>query len=240
LAEASPWRVFCVDYWLVSAPVLLLETVRGHWFIALGIMLGCAGISVAGQVRREAKGFPVPRLIPAEAFELRTGFRRYGGVVLVFYAGAWMGLWLPYLSLALLWFVVLFLTEFFKDCEPEALLCSPELPAERFIGRKLWVNLRLFARAVAPVCLLYALIRPGQWWLALGFFTLSLLNVALLVLMKYAFYRPNGKVTGGQASLFLSVAGIGLPFLAPLTLFLLVRYALLSRRNLTPYLYVYN
>ncbi|MDR1880117.1 MAG: hypothetical protein LBQ78_04225 [Tannerellaceae bacterium] len=241
LAVASPWMVFCVDYWLLSCPVMALETVRGHWAVALALLLGCAGVSLIRQpYGRRAKGFPVPRLIPAEAFEIRTGLRRDGWVLLVFYAGAFVGLLLPYLSFAMLWVYTVALSGCFRDGEPVAVLCSRERPAGRFIGRKLGVNLRLFALSVAPVCLLYTAIRPGDWWLALFFFVMAILNVALFILMKYALYRPGAKITGGQVSLFLSMAGMLLPFLAPVTLFLLVRYAVMAKQHLTPHLYVYN
>ncbi|MDR1557159.1 MAG: hypothetical protein LBS88_09030 [Tannerellaceae bacterium] len=241
LAEAAAWQVFGLDYLLLSLPVLILEAVQGHGFMVPIIVLGCMGIGWIKQpYYQTARGFPVPRFIPAEAFEVRTGFRRLGGWLLVFYLGAFVGLLLPYVSFVLLWFFMLFWTEFFRDCEPELMLCSRELPARRFIYTKLAVNLRLFAIAAAPVCLLYTALRPGDWWLACGFFVLSVLNIALLVLMKYALYRPHHKLVSGQVGLFLSMAGVVIPFLSPLTLLLLVRYAILSRRNLTSYLYVYD
>jgi hypothetical protein len=243
LAEASAWRVFCMDYLLLSLPVLILEAVRGRGqgFIVPAIIFGCVGISLIKQpYYRRTRGFPVPRFIPSEAFEIRSGFRRYGGWLLLFYAGAWVGLLFRYVSFVSLWFLTIFLAEFFRDCEPEVVLCSREYPVKRFISGKIATNSGLYAILIAPVCLLYTVVYPADWWLAWGFFIAAMLNVALLVLMKYALYRPKHKIVSGQTGLFLSLGGILIPFLLPFTMLLLIRYAVLSRRNLSPYLYVYD
>jgi hypothetical protein len=232
--------VFAADYVLLSLPVLLLETVRGFFPVAPAIVAGCVLVGRIKQPRIRAKYFRVPRLIPVEAFEIRAGFRRYGGMLLIFYILAYAALWLPYVSFVMLWFCVLFLSNFLKDCEPAALLCSRELDARRFLRRKLRVNLLFVALSVAPVCLPYTLMHPGDWWLSGGFFILSVCNVALFILIKYAYYRPGKKITGGQIPVILSALGIPVPVLAPFTIACLLRYYRLSIRNLTPYLYAYH
>ncbi|MDR1223782.1 MAG: hypothetical protein LBL07_13035 [Tannerella sp.] len=240
LVEERPWRVFAVDYLLLSLPILLMEILQGFLPIALAIVAGCVLVGRIRQPHIRARHFPVPRLIPVEAFEIRAGFRRYGGLFSVFYVIAYAALWLPYVSFAALWFCVLFLSDFLKDCEPVALLCSRELAVRRFLRRKLFVNLRLLALSTAPVCLVYALIHPGGWWLACGFFILLLCNAALFILIKYAYYRPGGKVTAGQIPIIFSALGMLIPVLAPFTAACLLRYYPLAIRNLTPWLYAYH
>jgi hypothetical protein len=82
--------------------------------------------------RRVAKGFPVPAFIPFRAFETRVLFRRYGGLLVVLYLGAFVGLFLPYASFAFLWFCVVFVAEGFKDCESIALLNASEMGFKGF------------------------------------------------------------------------------------------------------------
>jgi hypothetical protein len=125
----------------------------------------------------------------------------------------------------------------FRDCESAILLCSRERTAGEFLRRKLSVNLRFIVLSTAPVCLVYALVHPGEWWLSCGFLVLSACNVALFVLMKYAYYRPGEKIIAGQVPAVLSALGMFILPLALLTLVLLPRYYLLSIRNLTPYLH---
>jgi hypothetical protein len=241
MVDEGAWRVFFVDYLLFSGPFLLLFLWRGDWFVVMGVVAGYAGVSHIRQpFRRVAKGFPVPAFIPYRAFEVRVLFRRYGLVLVVLYLGAFVGLLFPYASFVPLWFCIVFMFEGFKDCESRALLNVYEMPVRRFLHYKIRLNLGLYCLLAAPVCLLYTLIRPGDWWLALGFFVLAVLNVILCIVSKYALYEPDKKIVSGQISTGFSLIGVFVPFLAPLTLFLLIRYYLIARKNLTPYLYAYN
>lgn len=241
MTDERAWWIFFADYLLFSLPFLFLLLWQGYWFVVVGVMAGYVGISFIRQPFRQAvKGFPVPSFIPYKAFEVRILFRRYGGLLTILYLSAFVGLLLPYASFASLWFCTAFILEGFRDCESRPILNGSEIPAKRFLHHKIWLNGKLFCAAILPVCLIYTIIRPGDWWLALGFFVLASLNVVLLIVAKYALYEPGKKVVSGQFSISLSYIGILIPFLAPLTLFLLIRYYIMARKNLTPYLYAYN
>ncbi len=72
-----------------------------------------------------------PKWIPAEAFELRSGIRQYGGLLLILYVSAWIGLLLPFASLASLWFFTVIVSDIFRFSEPVQILCSQERPARK-------------------------------------------------------------------------------------------------------------
>ncbi|MDH6303535.1 hypothetical protein M2459_000531 [Parabacteroides sp. PF5-5] len=241
LASEHPWQVFFMDYLLLSFPILILEIMQGFWFISVGIIVGCLAISFLKQpFHRNVKGFPVPGIIPHNAFEIRANIRRYGGWLMLLYASAYAGLFFPYASLACLWFYTIFFLASFGDCESIAILNVSEKPAGAFLRNKIGLNLRLYLITIVPVCLFYTLIRPGDWWLALGFLVLASLNVALFIVAKYAVYEPNKRDANTQISLGLSVFSILVPFLAPLPLLLLTRYYIKAHRNLNSYLYAYH
>jgi hypothetical protein len=241
MVNERAWWVFLGDYLLFSIPFLLLLLWRGHGLMVAGVVAGYAGVALLKQpFRQTAKGFPVPAFIPYRAFELRVLFRRYGGLLTLLYLSALVGLLLPYASFASLWLCVALLFEGFRDCEPRALLNGYEMSPKCFLHYKIRLTLGLYAVAAMPVCLLYIAIRPDGWWLAAGFFVLSSLNVILPVVSKYALYEPGQQIVSGQLPMFLSLIGIAVPFLTPLTLFLLVRYYLMARKNLISYLYAYN
>jgi hypothetical protein len=241
MVDERAWQVFFVDYLLFSIPFLLLLLWRGYGFVVVGVVAGYAGVALLKQpFRQTAKGFPVPAFIPYRAFELRILVRRYGGLLVVLYLCAFAGLLLPYISFAFLWFCIAFMFEGFRDCESRAMLNAYEMSLKRFLHYKTRLTLGLYCIAAMPVCLIYTVIRPGDWWLAAGFFVLSSLNVILFVVSKYALYEPDKKIVSGQVPIGLSGMGIFIPFLAPLTLFLLIRYYRMARKNLIPYLYVYD
>lgn len=241
LVEERPERLFCVDYCLLSMPVLTLEIVRGYYLVALGIGLGCLLVSFKKQpIHRVKNGIQAPRFIPKEAFECRAAIRKQGIWLLLFYGSAYLGVLFPYVSLALLWLFTCMLAECFVYAEPTTMLCLQELPASRFLHRKLSLYIRLYTLAIAPVCLLYILLHPSQWWLVLLFAISGILNVALMVVSKYAAYLPNTRIQAGQIAISLSLFGILLPPLAPLTLLFLIKKYKAARHHLTSYLYAYN
>lgn len=241
MIDIYPQRIFTVDHLLVSLPIILLTVIHGHWIITVGILLGCIGISFIKQPFRQVKkGFPVPSIIPIELFEFRTVFRKYGIWLLILYTIAFAGVFFPYISLIFLWLYASFWAESFRICEPITLLCSDELSSKDFLHRKLWINIRLFLLSILPVCILYTVIRPDQWWIILLFFILISFNVLVFILYKYTIYEPNKKIMTGQVSLGFSYFGILFPIFAPLTLFLLIRYYISARKNLIFYLYAYH
>lgn len=128
----------------------------------------------------------------------------------------------------------------FRYSESEQILFSQERSAKSFLCRKLGVNLKLFLYATGPVYLVYLLLYPDQWWLIIAFVVAIALNVALFIVTKYAYYRPNAKITAGQVPIALAMLSIFLPVLLPVILFFLIKNCLAACRNLKTYLYAYN
>lgn len=241
LAEEKPWKVFGMDYLLLSLPVMVVLLLHFYWYISLGVMVGCIGIGCIKQpIHRTNKGITPPRWIPAAAFEIRSGIRQHGSILLFLYASAWIGLLLPYASLASLWFFTVFFSDMYRYSEPEQILFIEERTARSFLCWKIGLNLKLFLCATGPVCLVYLLIYPDQWWLAITFLVAIMLNVALFITTKYAYYWPNRKITAGQVPISLAMLSIFLPVLLPVILFFLIRNYLAACRNLNTYLYAYN
>lgn len=241
LAERNAWKVFCMDYILLSLPFFIIILINSFWYISLAIIIGCLGVSFIKQpFHRTKKGIDSPEWIPAEAFELRSGIRKYGGLLLVLYISAWIGLLLPFASLASFWFLTVILSDLFRFSEPVQILCAQELPANRFLHRKLFLYLKLFFCAIIPVCAIYTFLYPEHWWLILTFLAAISLNISLFIVNKYAHYLPGTKITGGQVPLTIAVISIFLPVLLPVILFFLIKNYLAARRTLTTYLYAYN
>lgn len=159
---------------------------------------------------------------------------------MVLYISAWIGLLLPFASLASLWFFTVFFSEMFRYSESQQILFYMERPARSFLHRKLALNLKLFLCAISPVCLVYVLIYPEHWWLILTFLVAISLNILLFITTKYAYYWPNSKITAGQIPIAIAMLSIFLPVLLPVILFFLIRNYLAACRNLKTYLYAYN
>lgn len=241
LADEQPERIYCMDYWLLAIPVCILEIIGGYYWIAVLIGAGCWLISRIKQpARQTGNGTPPPRFIPKEAFELRAGIRKNGMLLLVVYGCGYATAWLPYVSFAFLWLSTCFTADLFSQAEPRQMLCIKELPANLFLLRKLKVYIRLYLLLMGPVCLFYTLLHPADWILSVVFIVLGVMNISLMIVSKYAGYEPNTKIRAGQVGIGFSLLGIILPFLAPLTLCLLLKKYPAAISNLKPYLYAYN
>ena len=119
----------------------------------------------------------------------------------------------------------------------------PEQGAARFLARKVlaaWRNYFLFAVPYAAVIVLR---HPDTCWMAAGWASLAALALLYAVVSKYARYQPDRtprRPLAGVAAASLGAAGFLIPLLLPLSLCLVVSYALRAERNLNRYLHDYD
>lgn len=242
LVAACPPTVFCLEYLLLSLPLLLALAIHRHWIIAGAVLLGILLTAWKKQTDFHLNSglIRLPEFIRFSLFELRCGIRQYGLFLPVAGLIALGTLPFPYVSLGIFWFLTLFLTEMFRTSEPLNILCSVELPPAGFLHRKLKINLAAYLCVITPLCLAYAAVHPGDWWLSLYYLAYMTANVALVVVSKYACYSPGEKIMGGQVAIMLSFFGVAVPVLFPLTLCYLIKHYLAARRNLKLYLDAYD
>ena len=57
LAEEKAWKVFSMDYLLLSLPVLIIISVNSYWYVSLAIIAGCISLGFIKQpFHRTKKG----------------------------------------------------------------------------------------------------------------------------------------------------------------------------------------
>lgn len=241
LLEENSYKVFGVDYFLLSSPLLALLLIRQQWMPALLLLTAGMGISFIKQpFRKNRTGIPVPDILPFNAFEIRAGFRYAGIAMVFFYLAGWGALLLPYLSLGILFLYTACFLNCFSAFESLPVLLSGEYTPIQFLKNKLKTNLAVYGISLLPVCMAYILIYPDQWWIITYYFIVSCLNIALFIFTKYAFYIPGKKLVNGQIGVGFSFLGIILPFFAPFTLLFLIKYYRKAIVQLKPYLDAYH
>jgi hypothetical protein len=236
-----PWLTFSVDYAMITSPIWAVSAWKGFMFASMSMLAACIATGLLKQLSTKTLKIPVPRAIPCELYETRSGFRRYGIWMLLLYFLAWTLAFLePYLSIFFLWLMICLPLDFFRTGEPLSILCCQEHGARRFIRHKLAINLRFYFIALAPVCLTAALIHPQTAWLPCIFIFAATLNIALYILVKYACYQPSKSLEAGRFSVALSILGmLALP-LSPITVILIIRYCNPAIKNLEQYLNAYD
>ena len=128
---------------------------------------------------------------------------------------------------------------FYRSCEPLQLVLLPEQGAAQFLARKVlaaWRNYFLFAVPYAAVIVLR---HPDTCWMAAGWASLAALALLYAVVSKYARYQPD-RTPRRPLAAKLGAAGFFIPLLLPLSLCLVVSYALRAERNLNRYLHDYD
>lgn len=241
LIELHPWRVFSIEYILLSLPVIGIAIYHNHFSALFLTLIGCLFISFKKRrIHRLKQSFHVPRFIPFAAFEIRSGVRRYGWTLVVLYVIMLAGLFVPYVSLVCIWIITVLITEFYHSSESLAILCADELSGGAFLSKKLRLNMTLYVVFLLPLLMLYSIIYSDHIWLALYVLMYGTIFIGLLIFTKYAHYDPGKEIRAGQVGVGLSMFGMLLPPVFLLMVALLLKNYWAARRNLTRYLYAYN
>lgn len=146
---------------------------------------------------------------------------------------------IPYAGFPALYLAAAACGAFYAANEPLQLLLLPEQGAARFLARKVlaaWRNYFLFAVPYAAVIVLR---HPDTCWMAAGWASLAALALLYAVVSKYARYQPD-RTPRRPLAARLGAAGFLIPLLLPLSLCLVVSYALRAERNLNRYLHDYD
>lgn len=172
--------------------------------------------------------------------EWTAGVRRhprvFGGALLASLAGAALpGVGFPLLGLA-----ALGCCELYADNEPLSLLLVTERGSARLLVGKITTAWRNYLLAALPAALLAAALYPDKIWLAAVWLPYAMLTLMYAVLAKYARYDPATERPTLPGATLIGYLGFLVPFLLPVTLTLIVAYALRAERNLNRYLYDYD
>ncbi|HEY9115984.1 MAG TPA: hypothetical protein VIN10_14910 [Bacteroidales bacterium] len=233
--------VLFFEYVLLALPLLVCLLYLQFFEIVSVSFLGLAVIPFLGfAFQKKGLNNRIIRAIPDEAFEWKAGVRKYFifGIIV----------WLTGLSTS--WYVgsvpvaiivlSLVVVNFFESSEPLSILISPELSPKRFLFRKLLIAQAIISLMLLPLVLAFVLFHPELWYIPVAEYVLISFVLWYAIFLKYAFYRPNEQLIGGQVFTSIGAMSLFLPFLVPLVWILSVRFYLKSISNLNPYLDDFN
>lgn len=171
--------------------------------------------------------------------EWTTGLRRHTPGVWITAGLLVVCLLLPAAGFPALYVAAVACGAFYLDNEPLELLRLPEMGASRLLVRKVLTAWRNYFLLTAPFTLLAILAHPRTAWIAAAWAPLSALALLYAVVAKYVRYEPERKSPRPLAAR-LGYTGFLIPILLPLSLCLVVSYALRAERNLNRYLHDYD
>lgn len=216
-------------------PVLVVLGLAGAWLSAL-VLLAAGALPWLPVVRTSGvRGSWLRRWIPARLFEWRglvQGTHPWG---VLMWLAALAFCWLPVLPHFLLGIVALMAAGTQELCEPRAMLLATAPDARALLRSKVFGALRLMLVVELPVLVAATLFQPDWWWVHVGFGLGLLTLVAYAVVLKYAHYQPNERLSANGANVSIAALFAILPGLSVVPLLMLLTEVPKARANLSAY-----
>lgn len=232
----------------IAAEYLLLALLPGGLLLLLGAPFHALGLLAAAPACSLIPPF-TPTGVPlrplrtawlAYSPEWTAGLRRHPIAVGALLLGCLGCATLPYAGFPALCVAALCCCELYADNEPLSLLLLAERGSARLLVGKITTAWRNYLLAALPAALLAAALYPDKIWLAALWLPYAMLALMYAVLAKYARYDPATERPTLPGATLIGYLGFLVPFLLPVTLTLIVAYALRAERNLNRYLYDYD
>lgn len=232
----------------IAAEYLLLALLPGGLLLLLGAPFHALGLLAAAPACSLIPPF-TPTGVPlrplrtawlAYSPEWTAGLRRHPIAVGALLLGCLGCATLPYAGFPALCVAALCCCELYADNEPLSLLLLAERGSARLLVGKITTAWRNYLLAALPAALLAAALYPDKIWLAALWLPYAMLALMYAVLAKYARYDPATERPTLPGATLIGYLGFLVPFLLPVTLALIVAYALRAERNLNRYLYDYD
>ncbi|HQX68745.1 MAG TPA: hypothetical protein PLU85_02300 [Bacteroidia bacterium] len=212
----NPFFILTTEYILLALPVIILLFLKSYFIAGCTIIAGCILIALIVPKNSTHLLFPkLARWIPSAMFEWLSGIRNTKGIVAVFLIVLYATCFLKFIPLIFLWLTTITIAGFYQFGEPLSLLYLHE-NAKQLLRIKIKNVLLLYVKITLIPVLVNIFLHPDIWWVDLMIYILCMLVIICAVLIKYAVYRPNERLTAG--SMLLSIVSISpaLPFTLPL------------------------
>lgn len=211
----NPYFILTSEYLLLAFPVFILLFVKGFFASICLIIAGCLLVALIVPKNSTILLFPkLARWIPHGMFEWWSGIRNTKGIAAVFVIGLYASCFLKFFPLIFLWLITISVAGFYQFGEPLSLLYLHE-NAKQLLRSKIISSLSLYLKITFIPVLANIFFHPQIWWVNILIYALCTLVVICAVLIKYAVYKPNERLTAG--SMLLSIVSISpaLPFTIP-------------------------
>ena len=231
--------IFVTEYLALLAPVWTGLIVHQHYVHFLVILVATpliASIQIHS-AKQKVLHTKLQQWIPDEAFEWKSGIRKVFFILIpLWIIGLLASPLTPVLPVIVLLLIGIISMGFYDKNEPSVMVQTYELSPQRFILRKLQVQLLLLTVVLLPLMIAFIIFHPSYWFLMPIFYLLVTNLQVYSILTKYSFYQPNA--ISAAANFFQSIGAIALliPLFIPLIWLLCIRFYINSIARLTPYL----
>ncbi|HEX5002685.1 MAG TPA: hypothetical protein VFW78_09310 [Bacteroidia bacterium] len=235
LTGFKPWKIKATEYVVFTLPFVVTGLLFGS-FAALIILPAVVIISLLPGRERSVSGSNyLSDRIPLKLFEWRAGSRVNKISFTVCYFGALLFAPLPYVSLVFIWLFTSLVSSFYYENESRELLFANFSTPKQFLNEKLGAQFRFGTFVLIIPIGVHLLFKSHEWIPALVVFVLSVINLLVFVVSKYAVWKPGATGNTNEITFSLSSVSIVVPFLVPIPLFYLIWNYFRAVKNLNAY-----
>lgn len=224
-----------LEYGVLILPVLLGLLLAHAWAYAAAMLVVCVlawspVVHTAG-----VRGGWLRKWMPAHLFEWRSLLQSTYPWNLLLWNTSLAFCWLPVLPLFLLGAIALMACAAQVQCEPRSMLLATARDARALLRMKVVGAMRIMLVLELPVLIGATFFQPEWWWIHLLFGLGQLVLVAYAVVLKYANYRPNERLTANDANVTTAAVFTILPGLCVVPIIMLLTEVRKARENLNAY-----
>jgi hypothetical protein len=179
----------------------------------------------------------ISSLIPAQNFELISGFRKSFLYIIPLYGLAIIFCWVRIFPLFVLWFITIIISSFYKEYEPLHIIREGDFSTRQFLHQKLYQNIKWLLLLHAPILLLNTFFNAKDWFISLLFIFTQIALLFFTIGLKYSNYEPNKNAIANNTLLFLVAMGCVVPYLLPIPILMAFNFYKKAKNNLDNYLY---
>ncbi len=230
-----------IEYFILSIPFVIILVIHNQWLFILAYI---PFLFVIPFINLKTKyinyNTKLQKIIPDNCFEWKGGLRKnLLSLSLIWIVGFSTSFFIG--SVPIVLFILgLFPLSFYEKGESLQMLMAWEMRTKSFLFIKIKNQILLFSALSIPLIIIFVLFHPERWYIPVAEFILLLSFQIYIIVLKYAFYKPNMKSGGAQMFSAFGAISIFMPFFIPVVWILTVWFWFKSLKTLNFYFDDYN
>lgn len=230
------YLLYAVQYHLLVSPFYAIFLLNRRWWSLMAVVIGVCLVPLLTPSFQHQVGTVRPlAFVPPEAFEWKSGLRRYGIIIGLLYLIALVGYPYPFVALAVIIVFTLLATTFYNESEPRPMVDVFVGSPTAFLIAKWRIQLMLFWTGCLPLLLIFLWALPEYWYVALVLGVVSSIIQVLSINLKYSLYEPGLSLNKG-IFMFIYFLSLFVPYFVPVPLAMALYYYRRANQNLQTYL----
>ena len=172
-------------------------------------------------------------MLPAEAFEWRSGLRKQGGWIGIIYLLALAPYSYPFAAVVAIVAFTFIVSTFYNETESRPMVEAFATSPAAFLWAKARVQLTIFWVGCMPLILTFLLTNADYWYVLLVWIIVSSIIQLLSINLKYALYEP-GATLNTYVFMFIYFLSLFVPYFVPVSKLNLQRWKKRSSGTLMP------